>query len=1021
MKALLAALCAVLCGACSAQTYNRTVGTGASYADRTQPSEGIWINNGEALQVILPFDFPFYDRTYRVCWMTTQGVVKFQDNFNAGGVFNLTPPYFGGDLAAIHVFHSYLYGQRSVAPQTCSAVFENGIAVFQWRNVSVEHGQGMWLNFQVWLYPDGQIRMFWGPETVEVDVPCPFVSGLVPPTGTSGYSGFGGVLTAQTTRPAVGTEITLRPNGFIQSNGIDLSPMSYALCKPNRVTEGTSDNLTAAFVLNARGTGGTVTSLSYSIGSGTAHWSIKLYRDVAPFGVYDKNVDAPLKAQDTFTGVVIFTGLSEQIGGAAPSRGYFVVVDSITSSSLGWGSSAIYVSQGDVIANVPVWGGYRSELAEGGQGHVVSDGPVIEIVNDNLFPAELPPVYPGSSDNVIGSFAMHLAWGFTTPVEVTQLGWQMTGNGTQPSDFVNVRLWRDAGTLGALDAADTMIGEIQSPSSTFVAFGNLSEVVGAAESQYLLTFSIIPYYTPGGVFGVAYFSMDYASLQSSAPGAQFIGDSGSMNRHIMILIGTEVFLQRDGERSYYTLPAQPTEQHVSANAFTLRASFGVGFMTQIVFDGSTAGVSGAQLWFETGTLPGRYDAADTLIGNGTLGANTITFGALSVPVPSTPQKLLLTVNFSAGATAGNRQFNTQSINITCAGVYISGNSAGPTISVGSGIGAAGVDVTTSFDGNAFTLTGYDWVKVGRVSMVGRGAGGDPAELVLRLVDQGGGLSGASAEVLFVRDFGAANQWDSADLISNVGYQNLTFGNGLAITGSAPGINDVTTQRDFLILMRRNSFRNETGTLRILPGGINLGTNVRWTQLERQEPITLTLFGKRGRQSGRRQRKQRGWRQLFNFRKGRICSSRRVGGVAGGHSPAAQKGVNAKALPTAPKQGGGAVQRAPAHINKKPAPERAGFSLGMARRSAALCGHSNMPPCARLRSALAALPSLADQGLGPAAWRRCAPMRHPRFPLRARSSAGCATCRKPSPTAAGRSSCTCARRGRGAPNGSRGAE
>lgn len=107
-------------------------------------------------------------------------------------------------------------------------------------------------------------------------------------------------------------------------------------------------------------------------------------------------------------------------------------------------------------------------------------------------------------------------------------------------------------------------------------------------------------------------------------------------------------------------PVGPSTTNNTLDSFTMAMNTGSGTVTSLTVTGSTnftatnIGTNGVKVWRDTGTVPGAWDAGDTLISSAStaIAANATTITISSQSVTTTPQNYIVTVDIASGATVG---------------------------------------------------------------------------------------------------------------------------------------------------------------------------------------------------------------------------------------------------------------------------------------------------------------------------------------------------------------------------------
>ena len=323
-----------------AQSYVRT-DTTVTYSERSgTAAKAVWTDDDYddgCRFVPLPWDFPYFDRTYRCCWMNTNGRIQFGDYETDGYDWDdLTTTVTEVDnIETINVYAGDITGLTEWDRDSQFTVkYESGRVVFQWKNVSMYDSDeyATRLNFQCHIYASGEIRIYMGPSSfVIVNDFEEYVSGLVNSDGTQSIAGFNNDLLIQTTPPANGACVTFVPSGFTQADGVVLGPR-YAASNASTVAyEGATDVVVGQFRLQANGAGGTVTDINiqHSTPDVTESFTLKLYADAGTLGIVD-GADTLISSLAMTGSSTTFMGLTELLDGTTPLRRYLLAIDATT-------------------------------------------------------------------------------------------------------------------------------------------------------------------------------------------------------------------------------------------------------------------------------------------------------------------------------------------------------------------------------------------------------------------------------------------------------------------------------------------------------------------------------------------------------------------------------------------------------------------------------------------------------------------------------------------------------------------
>lgn len=827
-RLLLLLFCLAFAATLSAQ-YVRTTST-AAYSER---SGGGVLGNvvrpdtyGQLGAWVLPFDFPFYDRTYRQILVNGHGRVGFTtDNAEdpadtgdlTGGVSNTT---LRGCIHAIS-------GELVFSPLRTNIMtvhFESGRVVVQWKDAAfINDNQLQFFDFQVHLLDTGVIELHMGPNNnLGPDQPD-FISGIANFAGTSVTAGFGNVLTRQSTLPADGSVVTFTPGAFMMASGVEVR------CSANGnvlTTFGSNagDVVFGRFSLTARGAGGTVSSIQVDhADAGGDPITMRIMRDNAPKGVLDGTDVQVGTTQSPAASTSVFSGLSEAI--TTGTTDYLVIanIGSLTDSSL----AAFVVSGADMVATSTVWGVSGAPFV----GWI--EGPFANIAASQ--DRSLEPLVtaasgeqPGLSFEVTRGVFFDIDFGTFDLIErrfdfgaltTTTMGFNAIFNGAAITDIATVRLYRDGGTIGALDAKDVLLGTITSPVSSALTFSGLSEVASLSGTDYLLTFTLSAAYSG---FGDVRFQANDNNFVSSTAGADY-GTNGAIGGDsIRLAGGTRVVISTPFEAFIDQRPVSGGETDLTACPFSLQTTTGSATVTALTFTGTlaVADISSPRLFRDAGTR-GVLDAADTLVAiTPTVAVNQIALAGLSESIGVTPSYYILVFNVAAAPPSASFGVNLANTGVITGGT-VSGSAGGTQFARGGTL-ANGVDITQlQLLNNGATLDGTEMLPVCRVQLTPRGLGGDAPSLLLSMLDAVGGVGNGSGLQfwVFLEGAGPLGKLDASDI-----HIPTLVDNPLTIDlGQANG--DVNVVRNMLVCVNRRN-PSITGSFGLTIAGFISGTDLR---------------------------------------------------------------------------------------------------------------------------------------------------------------------------------------------------
>ncbi|MBX3459841.1 MAG: hypothetical protein KF696_07735 [Planctomycetes bacterium] len=839
--ALLVLPLCVFAAAASAQTYTRTQSTG-SYTERTGAGASLIATDSDyddgCLFVPLPFAFPFFDRTYRGCWMNTNGRIHFSDfAVEDYDITDINPTVTENDLLeAIAVIASDVTGSlNALRPQQFKVFYESGRVVFQWTRVTFydANEQLSWMSFQCHLFPSGEIRMHMGPATAIINDPENFVSGIVNADGTQTFAGLVNTLNLTSALPANGTLVSLVPSGYMQSSGIVLSPRHGFNYAPKVAFEGETGVVVGSFRLDANGTGGTVNRIDVNHQSPSGHTlTLRLYRDTGTLGVLDGG-DVQLGSMALASSPTSFTGLTEVLDGTTPTRHYLLAVD-VTSIDEDFESYFFMnlADYGDVgTTGASIWGGYFTGNTEPENfDHVFLEGPKVEFEVSRAVTQKIP-VFAGGAERELASFEVRLKHGNGQPVTLNSFEADLINLvDVVLGDVTAVRLYRDNGTPGVLDGADVQIGAINNPMSPTLVFSALSEAITSTGQDYLITIMIGTSYTSSSV-GTIGIIIDSGNT-SFTPSNAFWEECDSANSvDLMVMPTTAVIGLKLNEATCHkkNLPVFQGATNVPLLHFVMQASAGTQTVTGLNFDGVGSILTAARLYLDHGTSPGRLDAGDTLVATATtLSATNITFTALSESITAAGSRYMVVVDLQAAASLGTHAYSLGTAGVSGSVMSVSaGNDVEGYLSVYNS-GSTGVDVTVQLVSPSGTISMNGWQLIARVQQEPRNGGGFPAHIEFELLNAWGGAGRATLEVFaYIEGAGPIGQLDASDYPIRASNGALATFHEIPLHRNEFAYVNVT--RNFLIFARVRSDACEfNGRAQIRFNGITGGTSAVYT-------------------------------------------------------------------------------------------------------------------------------------------------------------------------------------------------
>ena len=818
-------------GALSAQ-YTRTETT-ATYVQRTGTSiagQELYVSgiDDSALLVQLPFDFQYFDRVYRSCWISSNGRVCFNtDNattFSAPP--NLTPSVGSNYTDTIFAIGGDLYARTEGIYSTLGAYSESGRVVLQWTNVSFFSGMRCsYLNFQVHLLSNGNVEMHYGPENVIPNYShnIPFASGMVNFDGSASVFGFGNTTSQQTTRPVANTLVTLALTASPANTvTINQNPMPLRRFVPAPAT----DLPVLSFKLVRSGMGAMVTELDFNhadfAGDGNPV-TLKLVKDTGTIGSYDG--EAAIGALATMGGNTSVTGLTEDLTSVA-SANYLLVASYATLSVVS--QSGFYCGSG--MPASMTGSAISNRIALAPQGMAWFAGSIPNSIR--------PAATVGSTHQRLMTFSIQQD-ADSPSYSLTQMSFGLTLTGVTLADIDQLQLWRDAGTPGEWDASDTLISTVTSVSTTNL-FTGLSEATTKSGTAYIVTADISASLAASGTLKLTY------NLPSS--GTPF--PTGSSTGELLQVAGPgSTLIVRDvPDYALTSVTAAVSEIGVHANVFELIAGSGSGTVTQIDFSetqSSNSQVTDARLYQDTGTSPGRYDTGDTPIpATVTLGAATISM-SLTTPLTVTgvAKRFVLVVDIASNAS-NDMRFDVGGMSITSNFVNQTGASTGTFLDQRAG-SANGVNLSAALLTTSANIYTNKLVILGQARCQARGTGGAAPTLHFVLGDNPCGR-GANCRIFFqvwLEGAGPLGALDATDVECHGFYS--TNGSVQFQLGSTPFVPAGVT-RDFLIVARHIAAPGVDigGPFDVHFGGYSAGTDTAWFPAGTPAPAAATLINTR---------------------------------------------------------------------------------------------------------------------------------------------------------------------------------
>ncbi|MCF6227482.1 MAG: hypothetical protein L3J82_02300, partial [Planctomycetes bacterium] len=550
---------ASVCTALAAQSYGRT-DTTTTYVERAGTGAALPLVDDSyddgAKFVPLPWDFPFFDRTYKGCWMNTNGRIHFSDEaVDDYDIEDLTATVTEEDLTeAINVYAGDITGSTEWDRASQFTVhYESDRVVFQWKGVANYESDeyGTRLNFQCHIFQSGEIRLYMGPNRFFINDFEDYVSGIVNANGSQSFAGFNNSLLIQQAVPASGNTVTFTPTGYTQADGIVAGPRYGADYTSKVYFEGDTDVVVAQFCLQANGAGGTVTEIGIDNSTPTAGntLSLKLYLDAGTLGAVD-GADTLLATQAMTTGFTTFSGLTEVLDSTTPLRNYLLAVD-ITAINEDFESYFYFdIDNGDIVYTASIWGGYlKGESTPDQPRFAFLEGPFVEFnVSENA--GRFASVTAGGAEVAIASFEVALRESNATSVELNSFEVLITLTGMAIADVSQIALYRDAGSVGQLDGSDTLLATVANPATTTIAFTALTEAMTSPGQDYIITAMVGTSYTTLAVGGIRATVSDTNEVFSVAKAFWKACDNSASN-NLSVLPNAAVVFLHDTEETRF--------------------------------------------------------------------------------------------------------------------------------------------------------------------------------------------------------------------------------------------------------------------------------------------------------------------------------------------------------------------------------------------------------------------------------------------------------------------------------------
>lgn len=399
----------------------------------------------------------------------------------------------------------------------------------------------------------------------------------------------------------------------------------------------------------------------------------------------------------------------------------------------------------------------------------------------------------GSINNALDAFTLVMSAGTGTASSLT-----VTGNANFHATNIptnGVKIYRDAGTVGTLDGADTLISSGSTAISGNATTVTLSaaETVTTTSANYLVVVDINPGATVANTI-----TANISAATGSGLGT--VTDNDSASATLTVTAGASLTIGQGTDPSNANAPRSSTNN--ALDAFTLSVSSGTGSITALTVTGSANFTStniptnGVKIWRDTGTI-GVLDGADAQISSSSTAissnATTVTLASAET-VTTSPANYLVTVDITAGATLA--QTFTGTISAATGSGYVSTTdndtasatltiTAAQTLTVGNGTNPANANVATGSTNkalDAFTL----------VLNTGTGSAN-----TLTLTGSAQFTTTNVSNIKIYRDTGTVGTLDGSDTLVTTTYSHV--GTNATITFTAPEAVSTTTASYLVVL------------------------------------------------------------------------------------------------------------------------------------------------------------------------------------------------------------------------------
>ncbi len=368
---------------------------------------------------------------------------------------------------------------------------------------------------------------------------------------------------------------------------------------------------------------------------------VKIYRDAGTIGTLDGADVLISNASTAISGNATTVTLTAAENVTTSAANYLVVVDINAGASLGNAFTATISNAAGTGIGTPVDTDTTSATLTVAAGNVLTVGQGTDPANANA---------PRGGSVALDSFTLGTSSGTGSVTAITVLG-AGTGFTTTNIGTNGIKIYRDAGTLGVLDGADTLI----SASST--AISALSSTVTLTSAETVTT-TPANYLVVVDIAAAATLAQTFTGTVSAVTGTGYVSTTDNdTTSATLTTAAAQTLTIANG-----TNPANANIKTGAAaplDAFSLAINSGSGSVNTLTLTGSanftTANIASAAVYVDNGVV-GTYEAGtDTPVATtyGQTGlVGTITFTTPEA-VTTTAKNYLVLVTATGGATIGN--------------------------------------------------------------------------------------------------------------------------------------------------------------------------------------------------------------------------------------------------------------------------------------------------------------------------------------------------------------------------------